>query len=799
MSRLLSFCLAAAAFAAVPTPESHFGHRMGEDRKLVDWAKVVSYFQALEKSSNRLRFREYGKTAEGRPMVVGVISSPETLARLDRYVAIQGKLSDPRKTQEREAAELIREGKTVVLITCTIHATEVVSTQTAVEFAHKIVTSDSPKYRAILDNTIILLVPSINPDGNDIVANWYRKTVGTPYEGSAPPELYQKYTGHDNNRDWYIFSQPETRAVVSQLHNVWHPQIVYDVHQQGSYSSRMYVPPWMDPVDPNIDPVITQLCNAVGMNMAADMTAAGLKGVAVNAMYDFWHPGRHYQAYHGGLRILSESASARLATPIEVRQEQIQNNALGYNPRESSWNYLEPWMGGTWSMRDIMQYQLVAFESLLYQAAIRREDFLRNFYTVHKRSIERSGPYAFVIPRDQMNPGGAKKLIETLQFGMIEVDRARDNFRIGATMYPAGSYVIRMDQPYSGWAKTLLETQKYPDLRLYPGGPPKRPYDVTAHTLPLLMGARVETASERFEVKTDRVTGAVAFTLPSPANGWAASDVDSWKRVNEAWKQDAAVYRSGATGEFSDKPAAGFTKVARPRIALYKSFNPAMDEGWTRWLLENFGFAYQSLQNKDVLAGGLRAKFDVIVFPDQPAGTIAEGYRKGSMPDEYTGGLGEAGASALREFAGAGGTLVFLNHSSEYALDNLGLKGRNVLKGVSNRDFYCPGSLLNVTLDRKHPLTLGLPEKITIWSEGSPAFDGFAGTAASVADYPGGAVMASGWLLGEKLLVNKSALLDVPIGRGRAVLFGFRPQYRAQSYETFKMLFNSFLLGGSQQ
>ena len=791
---LKTFLLTAVALTAavVPTPESHFGHKMAEDRKLLAWARIVSYFQSLEKASDKIRYREYGKSTEGRPMFVGIISSAENLKNLDRYRDIQSKLADPRRTAQSEADALAKQGKTVVLITCSIHSTEVVSTLTAVDFAYRMLTSESPKIKTILDNTILLLAPSINPDGNDIVTNWYRRTLDTPYEGTSPPELYQKYVGHDNNRDWYIFSQAETRAVVSQLHNVWHPHIVYDVHQQGTTSSRMFVPPWMDPVDPNIDPVITQLCNAVGMNMAADLTSAGLKGIAVNAMYDFWHPGRHYQAYHGGLRILSESASARLATPVDIAPDQIQGGAQGYSPREASWNFLEPWTGGRWAMSDIHQYQMIAFESVLYQAAMRREDFLKSAYFTLKRSVERAGPVAFVIPRDQTNPGGAKKMLETLAFGGIEVEVARDTFQAGGATYPSGSYIVRMNQPYSGWAKTLLENQKYPDLRLYPGGPPKRPYDVTAHTLPLLMGANVKIIAARFDAKTQPLSGAPTF--PAVSANWAASDIDSWRKANRSWNAGTSVYRSKTTGEFATTAVSqDFVKVARPKVAVYKAHIPSMDEGWTRWLLEDFAFAYKSLGNAEVIAGGLRAKYDVIVFADQQSAAIAEGYRKGSMPDEYTGGLGPQGAAALKDFANAGGTLVFLNHATDYAANELGLKVRNVLKGVSSRDFYCPGSLLRVTLDPAHPLTHGLPRELTIWNEASPAWD-LADGAASVANYPSSAVMASGWLLGEKHIAQKSALLDIPMGRGRAILFGFRPQYRAQSYETFKMLFNAFLL-----
>src|SRR5580692_4838563 len=222
-----------SVWAQVPTPESHFGHAMGVDRELLDWDKVVSYFQALAKSSDKIRVEELGKTAEGRPFIAATIGAAATLRNLEHYREIQSKLADPRRTTPAEAARLILEGKTVVLITCSIHATEVASTHSAIQFVYNLLTQDTPKFRAILDNLIIVLVPSQNPDGLDIVTRWYRKTLGTLYEGPSPPELYHKYVGHDNNRDWYIFSQPETQLTVSKLHNVWHPEIVYDVHQQG--------------------------------------------------------------------------------------------------------------------------------------------------------------------------------------------------------------------------------------------------------------------------------------------------------------------------------------------------------------------------------------------------------------------------------------------------------------------------------------------------------------------------------------------------------------------------------------
>ncbi|HUQ92536.1 MAG TPA: M14 metallopeptidase family protein [Bryobacteraceae bacterium] len=788
------FLSASLLFAVPPTPQSHFGHAIGVDKVLLDWDKVVSYFRALEKSSAQLRVADIGKTVQGRPMIAAIISSEATLRDLARYQQIQKQLADSRKTGEAAAEKLIAQGKTVVMITCSIHSTEVASTHTAVEFAYRILSEDRPKFKQILENVIFILVPSLNPDGVDIVTQWYRKTLGTPHEGTAPPELYHHYLGHDNNRDWYIFSQPETRAVVSRLHNSWHPQIVYDVHQQGANASRMFVPPWMDPIDPNVDPILAQSQNMVGMGMAADLTAAGKKGVAVNAMYDFWTPARHYQAYHGGMRILSESASARLASPITITADQLSTNALGYSPRERAWNHLEPWLGGEWHLRDIIDYQTIAWESCLWQAATRREDMLRNFYRILKGASQRQSPYAFVLPREQLDPGASKKLLETLAFGMVEVEQAAEPFQADGKSYGAGSYVIRLQQPFSSFAKTLLERQQYPDLRLYPGGSPKRPYDVTAQTLPLLMGVAVETVKDKFSASLALSRSyEFAFNGQLPAGALPASDVDSWKEVNKAWNSGRPVARDTAGNFYLNRAAGGDVKpVRKPRVALYRSHMPIMDEGWTRWVLDTFGFSYTRLSNQDVLAGGLRKRFDVIVFPDQSAASIHTGFAERSMPQEYVGGLGAKGADVLKQFVNEGGSIVFLNDSCDYAIEHLGVKARNSIQGVSSRDFYSPGSLLNVSLDETHPLTRGMPKEITIWSEGSPAWEPAApGAGRVIARYPQSKVLASGWLLGEKFLVGRSALLEVPMGTGKILLFGMRPQYRAQSYQNFKLLFNA--------
>ncbi|MDE3197064.1 MAG: peptidase M14 [Acidobacteriota bacterium] len=773
----LVFCLAGGAFAAaVPTPESHFGHKIGVDRELLDWDKVVSYFYALAKSSDRIRVDEYGRTAENRPMIVAAIAAPETLKNLAKYKEIQRRLADPRITTPEQAEPMFREGKNIILMTCSIHATEVASTHSAVEFAYRLITESNPRFDAILHNTILLLVPSLNPDGVDIVTSWYRKTLNTPWEGTSPPWLWQKYVGHDNNRDWYILSQPETRATISQLHNVWHPEIVYDVHQQGANASRIFIPPWLDPTEPNIDPILMQEIDMMGTSVASDLTAAGKTGISIHAIYDFWTPSRHYQAFHGGLRLLTESASARLATPVTIRPGQIATSALGYNPRERSWNYLEPWLGGEWHLRDIVDYQELAFESVLYNAALHREEMLRAFYKVGEHQVERTSPWGAVISKDQRDPGATRKMLQTLEAGMVEVSQDA-----------AGNYVIPFQQPYSGYAKALLERQAYPNDLEYPGGPPKRPYDVTAHTLPLLFGV-----DSKF---VDRPVAIAVKTaaLPSQAarDVYSASDTDGWRAANANWAAGKSIWRNQA-GDFAmSEKGTGWREIKRPRVGLYQSYMADMDEGWTRWLFEQFGAAYTTLHNSDLQAGDLRKKFDAIVFADEPPNAIQNGHPEGSMPPEYAGGVGATGAAALKEFATFGGTLVFLNRASNYATQYLGVRATNVAARLSPTEFYCPGSLLNMKLDTSNPLTLGVPAEIAAWVEGSPAWD----TAEpSVAKYAESKVLASGWLLGEGHIAGKTAIVDARQGSGHIVMFGMRPQYRAQSYLTFKMLFNALVM-----
>lgn len=793
---------------SVPTPENDLGFKIGTDRKLAKWERFVAYFEHLDAASDRMAVENLGQTTLGRPFIVATISAPENLKRLDEFKLIQRRLADPRGQDTNLANELIQRGKTIIVITCSIHSTEVGGTFTATELAYRLTSSNTPEVRQILENTIILLVPSLNPDGTDIVADWYQKTLGTPAEGTSPPELYHHYTGHDNNRDWYAFTQVETQLTVDKILNVWHPNILHDIHQQGATGSRMFVPPYVEPWEPNIDPALIAGVNALGSSMAWELTAQGKSGVSINSSYDSWTPARAYAHYHGALRILSETASARLATPIEIPFERL-SPGVGYNAKVSSWNFPKPWLGGKWTIADIVDYQTSAAMALLNHAARYREQYLRSFYDINVRAITpKPDIYAYLLPEPGLpkslaedaekltnkksdngqtekehkeNDEAMKKIMNLpatsaevnyyyqiegldrtlgiLKRGGVEVLNAAKEFTADGKTYPKGTHIILMQQPYASFAKTMLERQQYPDLREYPGGPPKRPYDVVAHTLPLLMNV------EAIPVKG-------AFTVDG-------------RREPSALVLQARV-RSNASGA---------------RVGLYQNYQPSMDEGWTRWIFDQYKFPYKRLKQEEIRSGFLHSKFDTIILPDQSVRAITDGLYSsggetpGSYPAELTGGLGNAGIKALREFVEAGGTLITFNTASNFAIEHLGVPVRNVLQGVSARQFYCPGSILRTQLDTSSNLTFGMEKESVAWFEQSPVFEVLDEKLVRViARYPNDAnPLLSGWILGDQLIRGKAALVEAKIGKGRVILFGFRPQYRAQSLATFPLLFNAIL------
>ena len=827
---------------SVPTPSDFLKMKIGGDGVLASYEQIVSYFRAVDPLSDRITVEDLGPTTMGHPMLNAVITSPENMKRLEHFRDINNRLYDPRRTSPDEAKRLIAEGKTIVAVQMSIHSTEVAATQVAMEQLYKFATDDSPRMKTLLDNTIILMMPSHNPDGTQMVAEWNDKTRGTPYEGSNVPFLYHKYTGHDDNRDWYMFTQKESRMTVEKVWNRWHPEISYDLHQMGSNAARLFIPPYVDPWDPNVNPILISEMSMLGSTMAAELAGQGKDGVVIHAMYDGWTPARGYTNYHGGIRFLTEAASVRLASPITLTFEQL-GKGIGYDAKEKAWNFPRPWRGGTWHLRNIMDYENAAMDALLDHAAAYRTTWLSNFYKINSDAVGRidpltgkDKPFAIVFPANQKDPASTFELLETLQFADLEIHRARAPFTADGTPYPAGTHVILMAQPSSSFAKTLTEIQHYPDLRQYPGGPPQRPYDVTAYTMPLLMNVEALHVQQAFTADLELLKSPI--TIPGGAMSARAKKAYAFAHDNagmmamirltkaglrvvstptmiavpaeqpQAFEQVAAAAKALPIRikAIDDAVPAGVT-VKAPRVGMYKSYVASMDEGWTRWIFEQWGIDYASLENKDVKAGNLRAKFDAIVLPQQGARQITNGFAQGAMPPEYVGGLGEDGTAALKNFVEAGGTLVALDSASMWPIQAFKLPVKNALEGLAgggeggggggnigpdSAAFYAPGSIVRTKVDTANPIAHGSDADSMAWFEQSPAFE-VSGNAKSVIAYPAKAsdVLLSGWLLGAEKLTGKTAVVEAPVGKGRVILFGFRPQYRAQTWATFKLLFNA--------
>lgn len=744
------------ALSSPTTPEAYLGFRVGADTKLASYQQLSGYFDLLDKASDRLQIREIGVTTEGKRMFVAEISSPGNLKNLKKIYEMGSKLHDPRKVRDaKEEAELLKSAKTSIVLNCSMHASEVAASQMSMELAYNLVTGNDADTKQILDNTVVQLIACANPDGMDLVKNWYDKTLGTKYETAPMPWLYQKYVGHDNNRDWWLVSQKETENVTKYLYNVGFPTVLYDIHQMGGSGARMFVPPFFDPTNPNIDPITTQSIMLLGAHMATDLAAAGKKGVVWGAIYDNWWQGgmRTTPQRHNVVAILTEAASARTASPVDVKPENLTGHDRGLPIYQAQVNFPDPWPAGRWTLRDIVDYELITTRSMLRVGARYRDQWVKNQLTMSKKQIElgtNEAPTAWIVP-EQPNREGVAQLLRSLMLAGVEVHRANSELSVGELTYPAGTYVLRCDQPYRAHLKDLMEIQKYPERRVYPGGPVDRPYDVAGWTAPLVLGV------ESLQVGKAPIRG----------------ELERFTQVPDLKKVD---------------PLGG----QKPRVALYQSWNASMDEGWTRFVWEQYGVAYTTVHNEDLRKGNLGDRFDCIFFPGESANSIMNGVSAERTFPEYAGGIGTAGLANLKTFAEAGGTVVLMDEASALAA-RLDLPFRNTTQGIGRDKFYCPGSVLRTKVSTRHPLAAGMEEWGIAYFSNSAAFEPPQDltNVAVVASYAPENTLLSGFLLGEEVIRGKAAVLDWSVGKGHVVMFGFPVQHRGQTMATFGFMWNA--------
>jgi hypothetical protein len=864
MPRHIRFALIATAFAAAlsaalisaqggaaPRPHAVFGFDACADYQLATYEQAETYFRQLAaRSAGRMQVVDIGRTVQGRVEIMAVISSPQNLQRLDRLKAIARSLALTRENgaplTDARARELSQEGTAVVWIDFGLHSSEVAPAQAAPLLAYHLVTDDSPETTFIRDNVVVLLVPNMNPDGTTMVARWYRQQRGRPWEGT-PPELWHVYAGHDDNRDWYMMTQPETRNAARQLYGEWFPQIVYDQHQSGPFPARIFVPPFDDPMNPDIPPLVMRGVNAVGDAITRRLDREGKRGAVSRVGFDAWWNGgmRTVPYFHNMIGILTETSHASATPRVYDPQTFPKTFANGASTSEPSAFYPSPFQGGEWHLRDSCAYIVTASLAVLDIGARRREEWLYDSAQLARENIAAHVEETYVVPADQWDPGTAVKLVNVLRLGGVEVERARTAFAADGRAYPAGSYLIRGGQPFEPYVRDLLTRQVYPDIRQYPDGPPKRPYDITGWTLSVQMGVRVDHVDRHVEVASDPVDIARVPDVAAPraVDGFLALDPranDAFRAVNRLLAAGAPVYRTATAiettrgtwpaGSFlisvgaadstvvqagtafgvqmagvSREVARAFSTEAtawrlhRPRIGVYHAWGGNMDEGWTRWVLEQFEFPYAQVHDADVRAGRLHDRFDAIVLPSATAAQMIDGLQPGAMPEEYTGGMTTQGVANLRAFVEEGGTLVALDSAAELAIQALSLPVTDVTARTRPTDFFVPGSLLQLSLDVTEPIAYGMPPEAAAFFARSPAFDVHGDSARIAASYPGRDLLLSGWLLGASVLAGRAAVVDATVGRGRAVLLGFRTQHRGQSHGTFKLLFNALLAASSDR
>ncbi len=835
-----------AQSARVPTPTEVIGFNPGDDYVLADLEQLYAYYQALADASPRVMLEEIGRSTRGEPMLLMTISSPENLARLDHYRSIAERLARARDLTEDEARALAREGKAVVWIDTGLHSAEVATSQHTPHLAYHMATDDSEETLRILDDVILLLMPQMNPDGHTIMVDWYRRVARTEHEFTAPPEVWHEYIGHDINRDWYMIRHDETKVIAHQLYERWYPQIVFNHHQHSPFPTQIFIPPFSDPLNPNIHPLVVRGVNMVGEHMAKRFEEEEMPGVVSGLTFTMWWNGgmRTAPYFHNMVGILSE-VQHRFASPRCYEEsdipEFIQAGSRRISTREPSIFYANPWRGGCNTIGQAVQYHFVSSMGALDIGSRLREDWLLNIWRMGNHQIRRGaegGPFAYLFDLDrEWDSGEAVELLNVLRRGGVEVHRATAPFRAEGREYPVGTYIAYASQAFRPHLVDLMEKQEHPHREIYPGGPPEPPYGgLAGWTLPMQMGVHAVRVETPFQASAQEVewaerpartlagSGSWGIAFPAARNdaraavnallaegipvhlsevGFTAAGVDLTAGAYVARPEGASRTRVEAIlgtehglpmVALDAAPAGELRELRAPRVGMYLPWTGNMDEGWTRFILHGFGFDPEPVRNAD-LQGGDLSRWDVILFADQSAQSILNGHRPGTMPDEFTGGVGEEGSVNLRRWVEGGGTLVTFDGASDFAIRALELPVENATSHLTRAQLYIPGSVIRIRVDTTHPVALGMQRETGAFYQESRAFRILDETRATpVAHYADGDLLMSGWEVGaEEHLPGLPAVVHVRVGEGEAVLIGFRPQFRAQPTGTYKLFLNPIL------
>lgn len=853
---LLSFSIGMLLSHAqvITSPEEHFGFTPGTDRMLFKYDQLVDYLKKIEDQSPMVKVVPIGQTAMGKTLYAVFVSGKENISRLNRLKEINKELAINYTLTEREREELVNEGKVFVLATLSMHSGEVGPTQALPSIIHRLITDKS--FINVLNNTVYMAVACHNPDGMDMVVDYYNQFKGTKYEGGPMPFLYQKYVGHDNNRDFITLTQPETKAISRLTSQEWFPQVMVEKHQMGLTGPRYFVPPYHDPIAQNVDAELYAWSNLFGQNMLNDLTSKGLQGVSQQNLFDNYWPGSTETClWKNVISMLTEAASVKIASPVYIEPTELTGTSKGLAEYKKGVNMLLPWPGGWWRLSDIITLEIESTLSMLQTASMYKERILTFRNDICKKQVNLGKtvpPYHFILPVNQKDPSELVSLVNLLNEHGINVYRLKEDIIIENQNFRVGDIVVPLAQPFRMFIKEVMEAQVFPERRFEKGGKILEPYDITSWSLPLHKGLTcftinknvidnsiVEPIQSNFTLNQKTLPEKGFALLPSTVNQSYKLAVKCLKsgvqveRTNENIVVDGNELPAGSfciplnekTRQILDeanyslpasevKPNSTITSKLR-RIGLLESQVQSMDAGWTKYVLDTYEIPYTVITPLQVADGNLLSKFDLIIIPNTNATLLKDGkYKRNgqliplSYPEIYTKGMGQKGIEALTDFIQNGGTVVAWEQATELFEGTLTLKQgntseefilpyRNIAKEVQKQGFACPGSLVNIKLNPIPPFTFGLDSELGIFMRNSYLFE----TQVPSLDmdrrvigyFEGKNKLLSGYLKGEELLNGKSAAIWLKKGKGQLLLLGFSPIFRASVPSNYKILFNTIL------
>lgn len=897
---------------SIPDPKQHFGFAVGDDYQLANYTQTDAYFQKLAASSNRARYLSIGKTEEGRDQFMLIVTSPDNFKKLDEYKQISRKLALAEGLSDNEAKNLAKTGKAVVWIDGGLHATEVVGAHQLIETAFQLVSREDEETKNILDNVIILMTHA-NPDGQELVSNWYmRKAEKEKRSMENLPRLYEKYAGHDNNRDFYMLNLKETQNMCKQLYIEWLPQIMYNHHQSGPPGSVVAGPPFRDPFNYAFDPIVMTSLEAVGAAMINRLNGENKPGYTNKngSVYSTWYNGglRTTTYFHNMVGLLTEIIGSPTPSVIPLVPDRLIPNSSTPFP-------VKP---GPWHFRQSIDYSVSLNYAVLNYAMRYRDELLYNIYRMGRNSIEKGSkdtwglspaksatikslyqeslrqpvngrrasdstligartevpvmpvkfydtvmkdpakrdPRAYFI-RPNSDAATTIRFLNALIGTGIMVHQTTAQAVVNGKTYPEGTWVVKTDQAFRPHILDLFEPQDHPNDFAYPGGPPIPPYDAAGWTLAYTMGIQFDRVLDAFEAPLKKLPFGEPISLPSvpvinKEKAWIldAAGNYSYLAVNKLLKAGIDVYRipdtilGARTGSFyiplttknkanvqqllqgtgavpivCDLKPAQLIKISPARIAIWDQYGGTMPSGWMRYLMEKFDYAAQVVYVKDIDSTNLKDQFDVLILVGgaipayNSSGNVARAARdinKLEIPTEYHSQLGRITSTIsipqLKKFAEMGGKIIAIGSSTQLAYhfqlpvsDALIERVNGIERKLPNEKYYIPGSVLQVSTNNQTPAGWGMPAKTDIYFDASPVFTiqpiaQVTGQIKPLAWFSDSTPLRSGWAWGQGYLSNGIAAFEAGIGKGKLLAFGPEINFRAQTYGTFKWLFNQLYI-----